>query len=60
MLKPLVPKFRSDLSVRLRNIAEKQVPEKLKPIIGIGIIISRFNASLFGFELYWTNRGPLR
>ena len=33
MLKPLVPKFRSDLSVRLRDIAEKQVPAKLKPIV---------------------------
>ena len=33
MLKPLMPKFRSDLSVRLRNIAEKQVPVKLKPIV---------------------------
>ena len=35
MLKPIVPKFRSDLSVRLRDIAEKQVPAKLKPIVGI-------------------------
>ena len=33
MFKPLVPKFRSDLSVRLRDIAEKQVPAKLKPIV---------------------------
>ena len=33
MLKPLVPKFRSDLSVRLRDITEKQVPAKLKPIV---------------------------
>ena len=33
MLKPLVPKFRSDLYVRLMNIAEKQVPVKLKPIV---------------------------
>ena len=33
MLKPLVPKFHSDLSVRLRDIAEKQVPVKLKPIL---------------------------
>ena len=35
MLKPLVPKFRSDLSVRLRDIVEKQVPAKLKPIVGV-------------------------
>ena len=34
MLKPLVAKFRSDISVRLRDIAEKQVPAKLKPIVG--------------------------
>ena len=31
MLKPLVPKFRSELSVRFRDIAEEQVPKKLKP-----------------------------
>ena len=34
MLKPLVPKFRLDLSARLKGIAEKQVPAKLKPILG--------------------------
>ena len=33
MLKPLVPKFRPDLSVRLRDIAEEQVPVKLKPMV---------------------------
>ena len=33
MLKPPVPKFRSDLSVRSRDIAGKQVPAKLKPIV---------------------------
>ena len=33
MLKPPMSKFRSDISARLRNIAEKQVPEKLKPIV---------------------------
>ena len=33
MLKPLVPKFRSDLSLRLRDIAEKHVHVKLKPIV---------------------------
>ena len=32
-MKPPVPKFRSDLSIRLRDIAEKQVPAKLKPIV---------------------------
>ena len=35
MLKPLVAKFPSDLSVRLRNIAEKQVPAELKPMVGV-------------------------
>ena len=33
MLKLLVPKFRPDLSARLKHIAEKQVPVKLKPIV---------------------------
>ena len=28
-----MPKFRSDLSVHLKDIAEKQVPAKLKPIV---------------------------
>ena len=35
MLKPLVLNFRYDLSVRLRDIAEKQVLAKLKPIAGV-------------------------
>ena len=34
MLKPLVPKFLFDPSFRSRHIAEKQVPAKLKPIVG--------------------------
>ena len=33
MLKPLVPKFPPDLPVRLKDIAEKQVPTNLKPIV---------------------------
>ena len=33
MLKPLAPKFRSDLFARLKCITEKQVPAKLKPIV---------------------------
>ena len=32
MLKPLVPNFHPDLSTHLKDIAEKQVPAKLKPI----------------------------
>ena len=34
MLKTIVPKFRSDLSVRLRDMAEKQVLAKLKQMVG--------------------------
>ena len=35
MLKPLLPMFRYDLSDRLRDIAEKTCPVKLKPIVVI-------------------------
>ena len=34
ILKPLVPKFRSDIFARFLDIAEKQVPANLKPIAG--------------------------
>ena len=37
MLKPLVPKFRNDLCSRLKDVAEKQVPAKLRPIVGINV-----------------------
>ena len=33
MLEPLAPKVRCDLSASLKNIAEKHVPTKLKPIV---------------------------
>ena len=33
MLKPLVPKFRPELFVRLKDISEDQVPATLKPIV---------------------------
>ena len=33
IIKLLLPKFRSDLFVRVRHIAEKHVPAKLKPIV---------------------------
>ena len=33
MLKPLEPKFRYDLSVCLKDVAEKQSPVELKPIV---------------------------
>ena len=35
ILKPLVPKFRPDFFARLRHTAEKQIPTKLKPIVGV-------------------------
>ena len=34
MLKPLVLKFCPDLSIRLKDIAEKQFPARQKPIVG--------------------------
>ena len=46
MLKPLVPKFCSDLSARLRDIAEEQVPAKQRPMVGVGVgaeLGSQFN-----------------
>ena len=33
MLKPLVPKFCPDQSARLKDIAKKQIPAKLKPMV---------------------------
>ena len=41
MPKPLVPKFRLDMSARLKGIAEKQVPAKLKPIVGAHLLVSK-------------------
>ena len=38
MLKTLVPKYRPDLTARLKAIAEKQVFAKLKPIVGDGAL----------------------
>ena len=35
-LKPLVPKFRPEMSVRLKEIIEKRVTAKLKPIVDNG------------------------
>ena len=35
MLKYLVPKFGPNLSARLKDIAKKQIPVKLKPIVNI-------------------------
>ena len=41
MLKPLVPKFHADLSVRSKDIAEKQVSTKLKPIVAASYVTER-------------------
>ena len=42
MLKPLVSKLCLDLFVRVKDIAEKQVLAKLKPIVGAsGTVASR-------------------
>ena len=52
MLKPLVPKFRPDLSTRLKCIPENQFPAKLKPIVGnmasINLAAPRAQKSLLG------------
>ena len=49
LLKPLLPKFRCDLSVRLRDIAEKQVPAKLKSIVG-GYVSKYHGGMAVGFK----------
>ena len=41
MIKPFVPKFRRDLSSPLKDIAEKLLPAKLKPIVGARIMFSK-------------------
>ena len=46
MLKPIVNKFRSDHSVRLKDIVEKQVPAKLKPIVVQRVTAAHHSASL--------------
>ena len=38
MLKPPVAKFGSDISVRIRDIAETQFPAKLKPIVACSVL----------------------
>ena len=37
MLKPLLPNFRPDLWARLKDTPKKQVPAKLKPMVGINV-----------------------
>ena len=55
MLKSLVLKFRPDLSVRLKDVAEKQVPAKLKPkvysCINSYITKPRYNRHKIGFHV---------
>ena len=41
MLKTIVPKFHHDLLVPLKDIAEKQVPVLLKPIVDKGSLQDR-------------------
>ena len=51
MLKPIMPNFRHDLYARLKNFAEKQVPVKLKPIVGWRQVVNptllKINYALF-------------
>ena len=46
MLKPLVPKSRPDISLRLKDITNKPVPAKMKPIADVRGIVSRRRNSL--------------
>ena len=50
MLKHLVPKFRPDLSPRLKTTTEKQVPAKLKPIVAQGSVRSWSGEHQVGIE----------
>ena len=55
MLKSLVANVCPDLSARLRDIAEKQVPAKLKPMEGLlcllpGLVVYIFYENLFTVE----------
>ena len=46
MLEPLVPTFCSDLYIRLRDFAQKQVSTKLKPIVGPKTALPRFQPTV--------------
>ena len=50
MLKPLVSKFRHDLSARLKDIAEKQVSAKPKHIVGITSRYTRSSGTYKHFQ----------
>ena len=52
MLKTLMSKFCSDLSVRLTYIDQKQIPAKLKPIVVFShCLLCQFNRELTDREL---------
>ena len=56
MLKPLVPKFRYDLSTRSKDVADKQVAAKLKPIVVTGLLTIMGVGTYIGtFILDWLN-----
>ena len=46
LLKPFVPKFRPDLSARLKDIAEKQVPQSWNHLCRRGIVWPYFQCPL--------------
>ena len=50
MLKPLVPKFRPDLSACLKTSSEKQVPVKLKSIVAQRSVPSSSGEHQVGIE----------
>ena len=50
MLKPVVPNFRSHLFAYLNDIAEKQVPAKLKPMVVHQIISSGLHVPKMGID----------
>ena len=51
MLNTLAPRLRPDLSASLKDVAEKQVPTKPKPIAG-GSVLTLHQCFLDGFR-YW-------
>ena len=57
MMTLIVPKFRPDQSARLKDIAEKHVPAKLKPVVGI--YKGTYNADTLPY-LYMSLRRTLR
>ena len=58
MVKPLVPKFRRDLSAHLKDIFEKQVPVKLKPIVADPQVVRSPKLPSGQICVSWLYRGP--